>query len=377
MTISSANESEHVLLDNEDKSRSLGVNSRGNMGEADGNKEISNIASSGVQSNLSIRAPTLFGLPIKYFVLVLLVFQNAGAVLLMRYTRSLPAEKEFSTQTAVIMQEVVKFVACVCILLFKEGTLASAIDRPTEALQTSVPAVLYLIQNNLQYLAVGLLDAATYTVSYQTKTLWSGIMTKFVIGKSLGGNKWMGLFLLFLGVVVVQISNLQGHGDGLQGGTTQRVSGLAIIITAAAVSSSAGVYFEKILKGVNISLWTRNLHLAAFSIGTALIPLFFGDTLFDITTNGFFYGYTMMTWASILMNAGGGLLVGAVIKYADAVTKDVAIGASIVISSVTSIHLFEFEMSFLFAIGVSIVALAVLVYGEHVKLISPKLIESL
>ena len=71
------------------------------------------------------------------------------------------------------------------------------------------------------------------------------------------------------------------------------------------------------------------------------------------------------------------MLVGAVIKYADAVTKDVAIGASIVISSVTSIHLFEFEMSFLFAIGVSIVALAVLVYGEHVKLISPKLIESL
>jgi hypothetical protein len=36
-----------------------------------------------------------------------------------------------------------------------------------------------------------------------------------------------------------------------------------------------------------------------------------------------------MTWMCILMNAGGGLLVGCVISYADAVTKDVAIGASI------------------------------------------------
>ena len=45
-----------------------------------------------------------------------------------------------------------------------------------------------------------------------------------------------------------------------------------------------------------------------------------------------------------------GLLVGTVIKYADAITKDVAIGASIVLSSITSIYLFDFELSFLFVL---------------------------
>ena len=56
----------------------------------------------------------------------LLVVQNAGAVLLMRYTRSIPGETEFNTQTAVIMQEVLKGLTCVVILLATEGTVASA-----------------------------------------------------------------------------------------------------------------------------------------------------------------------------------------------------------------------------------------------------------
>ena len=68
------------------------------------------------------------------------------------------------------------------------------------------------------------------------------------------------------------------------------------------------------------------------------------------------------------MNAGGGLLVGAVIKYADAVTKDVAIGASIVFSSIASTQLFGFEISEQFCVGVILVIYAVFVYGERAHL---------
>jgi solute carrier family 35 (UDP-sugar transporter), member A1/2/3 len=84
-----------------------------------------------------------------------------------------------------------------------------------------------------------------------------------------------------------------------------------------------------ILKGVRVSLWTRNLQLAGYSVITAFIPLYASGQLSVVTEKGFFYGYTSMTWICIFMNAFGGLLVGTVIKYADAVTKDVAIGASI------------------------------------------------
>ena len=44
-------------------------------------------------------------------------------------------------------------------------------------------------------------------------------------------------------------------------------------------------------------------------------------------------------------------------------TKDVAIGASIVFSSIASTQLFGFEISTLFVMGVSVVVYSVFLYG--------------
>ena len=97
--------------------------------------------------------------------------------------------------------------------------------------------------------------------------------------------------------------------------------GFAVILLAAALSSMAGVYFEKILKGVKVSLWTRNLQLAAYSVITSFVPLVVSGEMYVIQEKGFFHGYTNMTWVCIIMNAGGGLLVGTVIKYGPFGTK--------------------------------------------------------
>lgn len=64
------------------------------------------------------------------------------------------------------------------------------------------------------------------------------------------------------------------------------------------------------------------------------------------------------------MNAVGVLLVGSVIKYADAVTKT-SIFASIVLLSISSIYLFHFQLSSLFCFGVVLVIIYVLTYGGH------------
>jgi drug/metabolite transporter (DMT)-like permease len=105
--------------------------------------------------------------------------------------------------------------------------------------------------------AVGYLDAATYTVSYQTKIVWSGILSVILLGRRLGPHKWMGIALLAVGVAIVQIAGQEApvahSGEAPSSSSVAAASarfiGLSAVILAAMISALAGVYFEMILKG--------------------------------------------------------------------------------------------------------------------------------
>ena len=54
----------------------------------------------------------------KYIALVCLVIQNAILILMLRYVRTRPGEKFFSS-TAVVMAEILKLVTCLLIMLYE------------------------------------------------------------------------------------------------------------------------------------------------------------------------------------------------------------------------------------------------------------------
>jgi len=309
--------------------------------------------------------PTLLGVPIKYLVLCFLVFQNGGAVLLMRAVRALPGQNDFVTQTAVIMQEVLKAGTCSVILLIKDGSLSATWEDKVETLKTSVPALLYLVQNNLQYVAVGYLDAPTYAVTYQTKIFWVAVCSKFLLDKTVHRYQWLALTMLMSGVCFVQLGQSSPSSAGGDDPTSSglKALGIGLLLAAALCSSLAAVAFEKLLKGSTADMWTRNLQLAFFSLLCSILPLMLSPDLPKIWENGFFYGYIGWTWACIAMNGWGGLLIGAVIKYADAILKDMAIGASICVSAFGSVLLFGAELSPNTLSGIFLVSWAVPLYA--------------
>ncbi|XP_019569916.2 UDP-galactose translocator isoform X2 [Rhinolophus sinicus] len=110
---------------------------------------------------------------LKYISLAVLVVQNASLILSIRYTRTLPGDRFFAT-TAVVMAEVLKGLTCLLLLFAqKRGNVKhlvlflheAVLVQYVDTLKLAVPSLIYTLQNNLQYVAISNLPAATFQPS--------------------------------------------------------------------------------------------------------------------------------------------------------------------------------------------------------------------
>lgn len=304
------------------------------------------------------------GIPLKYLSLALLTLQNTGAVLIMRYTRSIPSESQYLTSTAVISGEVFKVVVSSSLAMQNGDDLSRVFANPVELLKTGVPAFLYLVQNNLQYIAVSNLHAATYQVTYQLKILSTALMSVLLLGRTLSSTKWLALTILTGGVACVQLASMDS-GSSKHANNINSTVGLVATLAACCCSGLAGVYFEKILKnGSDVGLWVRNVQLGLYSIAIGLVGLLFTPDLERVQEFGFFQGYTPVTCFNITVQAGGGLVIAVVIKYADNILKNFATAVSIILSALISWMFMGFELSAIFIVGVLMVNYAVYMYNR-------------
>lgn len=171
--------------------------------------------------------------------------------------------------------------------------------------------------------------------------------------------------MLTIGVSIVQISGSRDSSFS-DAEKNNRFVGLVAVLCAACTSGFSGVYFEKILKGSQTSLWLRNVQMGLPSVGIALITVFAKDWP-AVSQQGFLGGYTALVWTVVTVQAVGGLIVAVVVKYADNVLKVFATSFSIVISCVLSAIFFDFHASFAFVVGASFVVVATGLYSQPEK----------
>ncbi|KAJ5174319.1 uncharacterized protein N7482_000196 [Penicillium canariense] len=356
---------------------------------------------------------------------VLLAAQSTGFVLLSHYSRIMPPAggKRYLTSTAVFLNEVVKLAIALTMALYDVSktappsmpatslffSLSSAV-LSGDSWKLAIPAGLGVLSNSLQYIALSNMRAATFQVTFQLQFVATAIFGLIALRRSIAPRKWGLLLLLLLGVTLIQFPDANAEqmslhdeasphhfprslqewkamkGGGAAANLHKRSAtyegieediltaeprlnpavGLLAIIGAALASGLGGVYFEKVQKdsSSHTSMWVRNVQLAIYSIFPAL---FIGVVFRDgdrIANDGFFQGYNWAVWATILIQALGGIVSTFSISNTQRDPGCLAITVSIVLSIIGSVWLFDFELTTSFLLGSATVLVATHYYGN-------------
>lgn len=294
----------------------------------------------------------------KWFWLAALLVQNSTVFLVMKYSRTLKGA-EYVVSTAVVVTELLKLVVSICVYIREElqthGVsgirlnllLQNCFGADSGLINMLVPTTLYFLQNNLQYFALANLNVATFQVMYQLKILTTALCSVWLLNRSLSNVKWASLIILTVGVALVQLNESQSSKQE----SHQTYGGFLAVILACLTSGFAAVWFERIVKKTDQSIWLRNIQMSFLSF---VIGLIFGVYIYDgdlVLKNGFFSGYNIYLWITIILQVIGGLVVAMVVKYADNILKGFATSLAIIVSAIASVFIFDFHISFLFFVG--------------------------
>ncbi|KNZ55445.1 hypothetical protein VP01_2676g2 [Puccinia sorghi] len=193
----------------------------------------------------------------------------------------------------------------------------------------SIPALLFVLQNNLQYLAASNLSVPLFQITYQLKILTTALCSVLLLKRRLKKTQWISLLILTAGVAIVQLSSqpttatsrssstakktkeLLGGGSGSmteedRSGKMNQLVGLVAVIAACLSSGFASVYLERLFKSTGIktsspelvkkrasilyppspagvqktlmmpstSIWIRNIQLSCFGLIVSMTIVF-------------------------------------------------------------------------------------------------------
>ncbi|KAH8581638.1 UDP N-acetylglucosamine transporter-like nucleotide sugar transporter [Cryptosporidium sp. chipmunk genotype I] len=344
-----------------------------------------------------------YNLQMRFLTLILMSLQCICVVLCMKLSVTYPASdgKQYLTPVAVVMVEILKLLTSLFMIFQISG--GNSIKEFIYALKCEflhdiggnllvvIPGVLFLFQNNLTYVAIENLPASVYQVTAQLKVLTTAVFSVLLLKRRLGTIRWFACFLLFVGVLLVQKSNIRNKGN-IQ--SYQLMIGFLASITCSVTSGLGTVIIEKVVKDPDdnkavssvsdienaakldnlidkepsdiiqykSTVWGRNVILS-------LIGIFGGSPIAWITCkekiikDGVFQGFSWLTILVIFLNAYGGFIVVGVLKYSDSIMKCFFNALTIIIITILSwAFMGDSTPSIKFFIASTIVIMAINVY---------------
>eukprot|EP01013_Petalomonas_cantuscygni_P031802 TRINITY_DN58117_c0_g1_i1.p1 TRINITY_DN58117_c0_g1~~TRINITY_DN58117_c0_g1_i1.p1 ORF type:complete len:403 (-),score=65.61 TRINITY_DN58117_c0_g1_i1:192-1400(-) len=263
----------------------------------------------------------------------------------------------YDDTSAVMLTEVAKLLTCAVIFYARSGSfLFSRMLEPhnvSRGMWYAVPSLIYAVYNNLTFYNLTSIDAATYQVFMQVRVLFTGLLFTFLLSKSLTGRQWFALCLLAVGVAWKHMGNVEVHS----------LTAVAFVFFQAALSSFAGVYNEKLLKGDRtMDVFEANAYMYTFAI------LF--NVLFGLFRNPAFY-ITPSRWVStthplfitiVVNGAVIGIVTSLILRYINVIVKAFASAAEVLLTAFVSHAVFATALTMSDVNACSIVSAAIFLY---------------
>jgi len=279
----------------------------------------------------------------------------------------------FLGSVTVFSTEIVKTLLCCIMITINEKSVKklfislyeSFTINKYETLKICLPALLFVVQNNLSYFALQRIDATLFLVTYQLRLLTTACMMMFILGRRFSYLQWLALFMALVGVITVQV----GGGDqknraseeSASLGMSDQIAGLTAVLVMCLTTAFGCVYMEAVLKKSKADIFLQNIRLSLVSLPLAAATIF--SDYETIKKHGFFMGWNGYVLSFVPLSAFSGIIVSSVIRYADNIKKSFCQALALGATAFVSIFLGDSSFSFYLLGGVALVVIAVILYA--------------
>uniref|UniRef100_A0A061SCW7 Cmp-sialic acid transporter 1-like n=1 Tax=Tetraselmis sp. GSL018 TaxID=582737 RepID=A0A061SCW7_9CHLO len=276
------------------------------------------------------------------------------------------ASYTYNTLTVPFFSEVLKLLLSVALLTRECLSSSSPPFRFSvrNLLAASVPALLYLITNNFNFIIIHEIGALSFQILNNFKIVTAAILFQIIMRRQLTPLQWRGILLLTVGSLLSQLKDCSTGGFAMTG----TAKGYLLKTVNCTLTSFAGVYCEKFLKHTSDSIHYQNLQLYFWGTLFASTSLVVSGSSSGGGLQELWRGQNLYSVSLIFNYAFVGLATAFVLKYLDNIAKNFAAVTAMFVAALAANVLFQEPLTIHLAIGLAVAGMAADLYVRHNRL---------
>lgn len=307
------------------------------------------------------------------FISYMGLFINQG--ILVTASKSKDNSYSYNTVTVVLLTEVLKLAAATALFL-KDHTVSNLFEDIVKHKKVLflyfIPAALYCLYNNLQFVNLSAYDPTTYYLLLQFRVVVTGVVFQLVFKKSLSRIQWASLLLLTVGCIIKEVRHdVSSHTASVDKPTNifdYIDIHLLFIMLQVFSSCFAGVYNEFLLKdtGVDVHIMMANVFMYLNSIlCNALVLLFKGELFQAFEMDSISSIMQPGVLAIVVNNAAIGIVTSLFLRNLNSILKTFASALELMFTAVLCWMIFGIAVDIYTVLAIFIVSAATYLYAQH------------